>query len=180
MATRNPQIAPGPALIQGKDNDDFTLPAALYCDAVYYYNSALDADATSDHYACNRFKRSAIIAAFSFFEAQLNQLVFAYAETHEDILGQIERDILEEMETTINDRGGITRKPKFYRTETRFCFLSCFLSGIDFDRNGELWQQFQAARKHRALGRIQNHRLILGRCSSQMFTPRLSLSGRCL
>lgn len=149
MAKRKPQIAPGPAVTEGKDDDDFTLTAALYHDAVYYYGSALDADSNNDHYASDRFKRSAILAAFSFFEAQLNQIAFAYAETHEDVLGQIERDVLEEMETVMDDRGDIIRKQKFYRTESRFCFLAYFLSGVDFDRSGELWNEFRAARKLR-------------------------------
>ena len=49
----------------------------------------------------------------------------------------------------MDDRGDIIRKQKFYRTESRFCFLAYFLSGIDFDRSDDLWNRFKAARKHR-------------------------------
>ena len=144
-----PQLAPGPAETECKDNDDLTLTAALYNDAIHFYELAREADGRNECYTCDRFKRSAIHAAFSFFEAQLNQVAFAYAETHGDALGQIERDVLEEMETVIDDRGNVIRKQKFYRTESRFCFLVLFLSGSDFDRSGELWNRFRTARKLR-------------------------------
>ena len=146
---RKPQITPGRAVTQGKDNDDFTLPAALYYDAIGFFQLARDADGDQDCDACDRYKRSAVLAAFSFFEAQLNQIAFGHAEAHRDSLGEIERDVLEEMETVIDDRGDIIRRQKFYRTETRFCFLALFLSGSDFDRSGELWNRFRTARRLR-------------------------------
>lgn len=143
---RKPQTAPGPAVTESQPNDDFTLTVALYHDAIHHYESARIAESSGDTYACDRFKRSSVLAAFSFFEAQLNQLAFAYANTHQNDVGQIELDILKEMETVMDDRGDIVRKNKFYRTEARFSFLAYFLSGQDFDRSNELWQRFQAAR----------------------------------
>ena len=146
---RKPQLAPGPAHIEGQPNDDFTLPAAMYYDAIHHYKAAQRADAGNDSDAYDRYKRAAILAAFGFFEAQLNQIAFAYAKTHESVLGQIEKDVLEEMETVMDDRGDILRKCKFYRTESRFTFLAHFLSGKDFDRSGLLWNRFLIARNHR-------------------------------
>ena len=146
---RKPQLAPGPAHIEGQPNDDFTLPAAMYYDAIHHYKAAQRADAENDINACHRYKRAAILAAFGFFEAQLNQIAFGYAKAHESVLGQIERDVLEEMETVMDDRGEILRKCKFYRTESRFTFLASFLTGKDFDRSSQLWGRFSKARKHR-------------------------------
>ena len=146
---RKPQLAPGPAHTKGQPNDDFTLPAAMYYDAIHHYKAAHSADAVNDSGACDRYKRAAILAAFVFFEAQLNQIAFAYAQAHESVLGQIEKDVLEEMETVIEDRGDILRKSKFYRTESRFAFLVLFLSGKDFDRSGQLWSRFLSARNLR-------------------------------
>lgn len=146
---RKPQTSPGPAISESQPNDDFTLTAALYYDAIHHYDSARIAGASGDTYTCDRFKRSSLLAAFSFFEAQLNQIAFAYANAHRDRIGQIEIDILEEMETVMDDRGNIIRKNKFYRTESRFSFLAYFLTGQDFDRSSKLWQQFQVARKLR-------------------------------
>ncbi len=146
---RKPQTSPGPAISKSQPNDDFTLTPALYYDAIHHYDSARIADASGDTYTCDRFKRSSLLAAFSFFEVQLNQIAFAYADTHRDRIGQIEIDILEEMETVMDDRGDIIRKNKLYRTESRFSFLAYFLTGQDFDRSGKLWHQFQVARKLR-------------------------------
>lgn len=146
---RKPQLAPGPARTEGQLNDNFMLPGAMYYDAIHHYKSAISADALNDLDACDRYKRAAILAAFGFFEAQLNQIAFAYAKTHETNLGQIEKDVLEETETVIDDRGDVLRKSKFYRTESRFNFLAHFLSGKDFDRSGELWNRFLIARNLR-------------------------------
>lgn len=146
---RKPQLAPGPAHTESRSTADFTLPAALYYDAIFFYHLARIADDSNDANTCNRFKRSAVLAAFCFFETQLNQIAFAYAKAHKDTIGQIERDVLEEMETVMDDRGDIVRRNKIYRTESRFAFLSYFLSGQDFDRSGQLWQRFQYARELR-------------------------------
>ena len=146
---RKPQTSPGPAFTESQPNDDFTLPAALYYDAIYHFANAVAADTTGDSQACDRLMRSSVLAAFSCFEAMLNQVAFAYAHTHRNQLGQIELDVLEEMETTVDERGDIIRRNKFYKTEARFTFLACFLSGKDFDRSSDLWQRFQAARELR-------------------------------
>lgn len=146
---RKPQTSPGPAVTQSLPSDDFTLPAALYYDAIHHYEAAESSKMRADTCACDRFMRSSLLAAFSFFEAQLNQVAFAYAHTHRRALGQIELDVLEEMETSMDERGNIVRKTKFYKTEVRFLFLVYFLSGKEFECNGSLWQQFQAARKLR-------------------------------
>ena len=130
-------------------NDDFTLPAALYYDAIHHYEAAECANMRADTCACDRFLRSSLLAAFSFFEAQLNQVAFAHAHTHRSALGKIELDVLEEMETSMDERGNIIRKIKFYKTEVRFLFLVYFLSGQAFDLSGSLWQQFQTARELR-------------------------------
>ena len=146
---RKPQISPGPANNTSELGDDFTLVPALYFDAIRHYESATLAKEQGGMHECDRFKRSAVLAAFAFFEAQLNQVAFGYAEAHQDLLGQIERDVLEEMETTLTASGEIMRKKKFYSTESRFCFLTLFLTGSHFDRSGDLWQRFKNARRIR-------------------------------
>ena len=146
---RNPQRTPGPACTELKENEDLNCVPSMYYDSIEHYDAARIASENDDFYRCNRFKRAAISAAFMYFEAQLNQLAFAYAETHQSLLGEIERDVLEEMETSLGDSGEIIRKNRFYRTEDRFCFLTLFLTGQKFDRGGELWDRFRTARKLR-------------------------------
>ena len=147
---RKPRIAtPGPILSPNLPNDDFTLTAALYFDSIEHYAAAREAELRGDTQLCDRYKRSSVLAALSFFEAQLNSLAFSYAAARKEDLGQIELDALEEMETQLDDRGDIVRKSKFYRTESRFCLLAYILSGKDFDRGGSLWQRFGDARKIR-------------------------------
>lgn len=146
---RKPQITPGPAYTKGKPNDDFTLCAALYHDAIALYEQARVDEDNGNAQAADRHKRSALLAIFSFFEAQINQVAFAHAEAHSSDLGEIERDVLEEKETVIDDQGNIVRRNKFYRTESRFSFLAYFLSGQDFDRSDEVWQRFCESRELR-------------------------------
>ena len=133
----------------GEPYDDFTLPAALYYDSISHYEQASIHQENGDQVAAERYSRSALLAAFGFFEAQLNQIAFAYAAAHRDRLGQIETDVLEEKETALDDQGRIVRKDKFYRTESRFSFLVLFLSGQDFNRGGETWQRFCESRELR-------------------------------
>ena len=146
---RKPQIAPRPAHMEGKPNDDFTLCAALYHDSIIHYEKSRIHEENGDQCAAERYKRSALLAAFSFFEAQINQVAFGYAQAHSGELSQIEKDVLEEKETVLDDQGNIVRKDKFYRTDARFSFLAYFLSGQDFDRGGELWQRFCESRELR-------------------------------
>ncbi|MDZ4686053.1 MAG: hypothetical protein SH850_13375 [Planctomycetaceae bacterium] len=130
-------------------NHDFTLCSALYYDSIIYYEQARIHEESGDQNAAERYMRSSLLAAFSFFEAQINQIAFANAQAHGGVLGQIEKDVLEEMETLVDDRGNIVRKAKFYRTEARFSLLAYFLSGQEFDRGGEVWQRFCESRELR-------------------------------
>ena len=72
---RIPSASPGKAEIECIENDDFTLCAALYHDAIHFYSAAKD---SNDLYSSDRYKRASILAIFSFFEAQLNQIAFAH------------------------------------------------------------------------------------------------------
>jgi hypothetical protein len=129
----------------GQPNDDFTLPPALYWDAVYFVEQAR----LNSGYTQDRFLRAALYAAFASFEATLNQAAFGHAAAHASVLGQIERDVLEERETIVDDRGHIVRRTKYYPLEARLSFLALFLSGQDFDRGTALWTRFREARQLR-------------------------------
>lgn len=146
---RSPQKTPGPAEVSFPENDDLSLPGSLYYDAVYFCHRAKIAEGKKNLRGKERYVRAAIFCAASFTEATLNQVAFGHAQAHSDKLGQIERDVLEECETTIDAQGNVLRKQKFYPFESRFCFLVQFLSGKSFDKSGQLWQQFIDSKKLR-------------------------------
>ncbi len=139
---RKPQQTPGPALSK---LGDFTLPAAMYYDAIYFVEQARRSP-ESEPWQEKRHLRAALYSAFGFFEAQLNQVAFAHADTHVDALNEIERNVLEEKETVLDERGHLIRKVKFYPLEARFLFLTLFLSGQEFDRTNLLWDRFRRAK----------------------------------
>ena len=144
-----PQRSPGQAKFSVLKNDDISLPASLYYDAVYFCCQANIAEEKKDATKKNRYARAAIICASSFLEATLNQIAYAHLDAHGEQLGQIEKDILEEHETSINDNGDISRRRRFYPFESRFCFIVQFLSGKSFDKSGQLWQQLKKAKELR-------------------------------
>jgi len=147
---RRPMITPGKACLKAKEKDDFTLPAALYYDSIYFYKLARDYDLEKDKVEeCDRYKRASICAAFSFFEAYVNQTAFAHAETHDSKLNEFESNVLKEIETILDNQGNIQEKSKFYNTEARFSFLACFLSGKELDRGGNIWANFRRAKEIR-------------------------------
>jgi hypothetical protein len=147
---RRPQQTPGEAVSNYDPTDDFTLPACLYTDAVIFVEKARRAQARSKPLEdVDRYLRAALLAGFAFFEARINQAAFGHASFHEVFLGQLERDVLEEKETTIDDRGMVLRKTKFYPLEARFLFITMFLSGRQFDTSTVLWSEFIEAKKLR-------------------------------
>jgi len=105
---RSPQKTPGPAEVSFPENDDFTLPGSLYYNAVYFCHRAKIAEEKKNLREKERYARAAIFCAASFTEATLNQAAFGHAQAHSDKLGQIERDVLEECETTID---GLVKSP---------------------------------------------------------------------
>ena len=143
---RKPQQTPGIASVSGPDNDDFTLPATMYYDAVFFIEKAKASNSKGLVRASERFNRAAIYAAFGFLEATLNQAAFGHASAHAEKLGQIERDVLEEKDTTLDDKGMLQRRSKYYPIESRLSFLTLFLSGKEIDRSSSLWQRFVAAK----------------------------------
>ncbi len=146
---RPPQQTPGAAHTEGAANDDFTLPAALYWDAVYFLDQARHQGPQTYIEAKERYLRAALLTVFAGFEATLNQATFAHAMAHADKIGLVERDILEERETILDERGYIVRRGKFYPLEARLSFIALFLSGKDFDRNSALWGRFRRAKELR-------------------------------
>lgn len=139
-------MSPGPAITFGRYDDDFTLPAAIYHDSIAFYVLAVKHAELGDCQASDRFNRAALSAIFSFYEALLNQIAFAYAEAHSDKLDQITRDVLEEKETRINEKGEVARYTKFYLTEARLSYLSLFLTGKDVNRADQVWKNYRDAR----------------------------------
>lgn len=154
---RKPQQTPGIAQLENQENNDFTLPASLYYDAVLFLENAklskqINEKVTDEHarsrniYAEDRNKRAAIQAAFSFFEATINYIAFGHAAAHNTKLGSVELDVLEEKETILDENGHFIRRTKFYPLEARFLFLVQFLTGSEFDRSGQVWQRFRKAK----------------------------------
>ncbi|MBU1853660.1 MAG: hypothetical protein KJ957_06430 [Candidatus Omnitrophica bacterium] len=145
---RNPKISPGVAYLP-KESGDFNFPAELYYNSIWLYSLAQKMNKSKDDFLSSCYRRCAVQCAFSFFEAQLNQICLAHAKTHPDKIGEIELDILEEKNTTINDKGKIIRKTRYYDTEARVSFLCLFLTGKEFDRNKKFWQEFKKAKELR-------------------------------
>lgn len=147
--TRKPQQTPRAAVTQGKDNDDFTLPASLYYDSVCFLAEAEAAAHSGNIYRTGRFMRASVWAAFAFLEAALNQAAEGHAGAHATKLPQFEVDVLEEQETVLGPNGHVLRKTKYYPFESRFSFLIQFLSGKEFDKSSMLWARLKQARKVR-------------------------------
>ena len=146
---RKPQQTPGPAVTEGERDYDFTLPAALYYDSVYFFVQAEAGERNGDIYATDRFTRASVLAAFAFLEATLNQAAVAHAEAHSSRLPQFELDVLEQKETVLEPSGQVLRKTRYYPFESRFLFIVQFLSGKEFDRGSSLWPRLKEARKIR-------------------------------
>lgn len=143
---RKPQPTIGPAMLPQDKNDDFTVPAALFCDAIAFLSAACDAEARGERHLTERNLRATLFSAFAALEAQLNQIALAHANTHRNELDGFTLDVLEERESTIDEQGNIVRKTKFYPFEARFSFLVYFITGKDFDRGSALWQGLKSAK----------------------------------
>jgi hypothetical protein len=68
-----------------------------------------------------------------------------HEETHQQDLDPIVRDVLRERETTIEEKGRIHQRRRLMPLSTRLSFLTMFLSGKEFDRSTQLWQDLQKA-----------------------------------
>lgn len=63
--------------------------------------------------AKDRYLRASLSSAFSFSEALLNQISFSHAHANGEKMKGIIKDILEEKESTIDNKGYILRKKDF-------------------------------------------------------------------
>jgi hypothetical protein len=140
---RKPRQTPGIAAVSLGPRNDFTLPAALYFDSVYFLQQARLGGTGQ---MAEGYLRAALLASFACFEAVLNQTAFGHAAAHSRVLDQIERDLLEEQETFVADNGYIVRRFRAWRFETRLSFLMLFLSGAEFDRNSAVWKRLIASK----------------------------------
>ncbi len=134
---RDPEQTPGIAVTEGGPGHDFTLPAALYSDAVGFLREAIKAANEEGWEALireERFSTAAIVSVFSGLEASLNQAAFGHAEAHREALQQITLDVLTEQETTIDDAGRVQRRTRYWPFESRTQFLVRFLSGKALDK----------------------------------------------
>lgn len=147
---RAPQQTPGQAhLGEPTGPDDFTLPAALFSDAIHFLTMARQYADEGNFQGETAYLRAALHAAFASLESSLNQTAFGHAEAHAEKVGSIERDILEEQETVLDERGYIVRKSRHYPLEARVSFLAMFLSGKEIDRSSDIWRRFVIAKKLR-------------------------------
>ena len=115
---------------------------SLHRDAVAFYGLALEAE---DPMVIERYVRAAVLAAFASLEAHLNMAAQAHANAHRHAIDPLVHDVLLELEATIDEQGRIVRRRRRIPLTTRLCFLTAFLSGREFPRNGELWQRFLRA-----------------------------------
>jgi hypothetical protein len=147
---RPPQKTPGAAhLDEPKAPDDFTLPAALFADAIHFLEKAQQYSEQKHWTGESAYLRAALAASFNSLEASLNQTAFGHAEAHAEKLGTIELDVLMEQETVMDERGHIVRRTRYYPLEARISFLAMFLSGKQLDRNTEVWRRFITAKRLR-------------------------------
>ena len=107
---RSPQKTPGRAEVEFPEGDDFTLPGSLYYDAVYFCHMAEIAEGKENLREKERYARAAIYCDGLLDCGWYGRHLFRHAQAHSDMLGQIERDVLEECETTIDAQGNILRK----------------------------------------------------------------------
>jgi hypothetical protein len=143
---RLPERTPGPAMLPPDPDDEFTVPAALYCDAIRFLREAVEAPPQQGNESYDCYLRASLFSAFAALEAQLNQAAYAHAKSHAAVLQGFTLDVLEERESVLDEKGNIIRKVKYYPFESRFSFLVSFLSGKEFDRSGSLWRGLRAAK----------------------------------
>jgi len=143
---RRPEQTPGPANLPADPNDDFTIPAALYCDAILFLREGIETLQRQCDASTERYLRASLYSSFAALEAQLNQIAYAHARSHAATIDKLTLDVLEERESVLDEKGNIVRKKKYYPFESRFSFLVAFLSGKEFDRSGSLWQGLRAAK----------------------------------
>ncbi len=156
---RPPKQTPGIASIKSDPKDDFMFAASTYFDSVFLYMSAeyhqkkyksiKGADIENHYNNYIRDARLALSSAFTFFEAYCNQTAYGHAHAHRKKLPQAELDILESLETGLDQQGNIVRKVKYYPIESRFLFLVKFLSGKSFDAGSKLWTNFREVKSLR-------------------------------
>lgn len=143
---RKPLKTPGLAKVEATPSDSFDLPATLWYGAVRFYASAIADMERQDQHAQQQSLLGALYMGFAFFEATINQVAFAHAASHRNTLPEMELDVLEEKETTIDQKGNVIRRIKYYPFEARFSFVCQFLSGKDFDRATPLWSRLKEVR----------------------------------
>lgn len=156
---RSPKKTPGPAYSASNPKDDMHFVPSTYYDAVFLYlkaeiylekyNDQKGPDFSHFFDTYIRYARLSLSSIFTFSEAFCNGAAFGHANFHRENLPQAEVDILENMETVLDQQGNILRKVKYYPIESRFLFFVRFLTGKEFDTSSKLWQDFKKAKELR-------------------------------
>jgi len=144
----DPERTPGEAMMSADSANDFTLPAALYHDAVSFLRDAIAASAETSHdaiYLEGRYSTSAILSVFAGLEATINQAAFGHAAAHQGVLQQLTRDVLTERETTIDESGRILTRTRYWSFESRTQFVVRFLAGKPLPKTSRIWQDLRKA-----------------------------------
>jgi len=157
---RLPSRAPGPASGQDGGGNPF-YPDELQYDSLIYYVLARDSEARAGRHEADslfgtdegrnaagnrdRFVRGGIVAAFGSMEARINRAAYSHAATHEGTLETLVRDVLDEQEAYVDERGRIRSRSRRLGLLPRFCFLTAFVTGHEFPRDGTLWQDLVRA-----------------------------------
>jgi hypothetical protein len=149
---RLPLSTPGVAISETQESmdvvGDFTLPMELNRDAVVFYAIALryaGSDRINASRSVRRYANAAIVAAFASLEAQLNLAAAGHARAHADVLEPVVLDVLHERETTVDERGFVLQRKRSLSLTTTLSFLTAFLCGQEFPRDGQLWQKLRRA-----------------------------------
>ena len=131
---KEPQETPGVAELSFGPDDDWTLPAAPYGDAVEFLlaaerarirsSAAEDGRERSEALQVEeRFSTAATVAAFAALEAQVNQAAFAHARAHQADLEAFTVDVLTKTETSVDSNGRIERRARYRPMAVRLQFL---------------------------------------------------------
>ncbi len=117
------------------------LPAELAADAAAFYALSVRYTAVEgwNGRRVARYARASIVAAFESMEGQLNFVAYGHARAHQGAIEPVVLDILREQETVVDDRGRITQRRRLIPLTTRLSFLTLFLTGQAFPRDGQLW-----------------------------------------
>lgn len=92
---------------------------------------------------------TALLQAWWAFETLVNDLGGIILEQRKETLSNVERDLFEEMTSSIDTKGMIVRKSAYEPLESRILFIYRTLTSSDVDRGGPKWQHLMRLKRAR-------------------------------